>query len=120
IALGPRDSGLLAVGQVYLQQDWYAAYKYGFGRSRFHNDVIITPGLAYGIGGGLVVGETSHGEAFSYSIGARKVFVLKTLDGKGTKGGSARAVNASGTIVGHSTNAEGLRHATMWIGKEAH
>lgn len=119
IFLRPAASKVSTVGQVYVQKDWYAAYKYGLGRSRFHNDVIITPGIAYGVGGGLVVGETSKGEAFSYGLSARKLLTLRTLNGNDRKGGSAQAVNTSGTIVGHSTNAEGLRHATMWVGKEA-
>lgn len=118
IFLRPTASKVSTVGQVFIQQNWYAAYKYGLGRSRFHNDVIITPGMAYGVGGGLVVGETSKGEAFSFDLGPDKLLILKTLNGKDRKGGSAQAVNASRTIVGHSTNAEGFRHATMWVGKE--
>jgi uncharacterized membrane protein len=120
IFLRPTASRVSTVGQVYIQRQWYAAYKYSRGRSRFHNDVIITPGLAYGVGGGLVVGETSSGEAFSYGIGTGKLYQLPSLAGdSGSRAGSARAVNLSSTVIGHSTNAEGLRHATMWIGKEA-
>ena len=114
IFLRPEASKIATVGQVYIQQGWYAAYKYGLGRSRFHNDVIITPGVAHGVGGGLVVGETAKGEAFSYALGSDKLSILHTLGG--TKG-SARAVNADGTIVGESKNAQGLHHATMWVEK---
>lgn len=114
VFLRPEASKVSTVGQVYIQQDWYAAYKGGLGRSRFHNDVIITPGIANGVGGGVIVGETSKGEAFSYAL--HKLTILKTLGGGN---GSARAVNASGVIVGDSKDAQGLRRATMWLGRDA-
>lgn len=103
---------IAAVGQVYVKNEWYATFKYGLGLSRFNNDKIITPGIAYGVANNFVVGETTGEQAFSYNRSPELLTILPTLGGIL---GSARAVNAHKVIVGHSTNAQGFRHATMWI-----
>jgi uncharacterized membrane protein len=107
---------IAAVGQVHVKGDWYATYK---SRLWGRHDEIITPGTAYGVAPkvSLVVGETANGEAFSYALVSSKLSILPTLGGAT---GSARAVNALGTIVGDSTNALGLRRATRWEGGVPH
>lgn len=102
-----------AVGQAYIKNEWYAAYKYGLGTGKSKNDEIITPGVAYGVANDYIVGEAASEEAFSYtSWPTKQLTILPTLGGAL---GSARAVNSQKVIVGHSTNAQGFRHATMWI-----
>ena len=103
---------IATVGRVYVKDEWYAAYKHGLGTSRFHNDEVITPGIAYGVANDKVVGETTQGHAFLFVRYPKNLTILPTLGGAA---GSAQAINLQGVIVGDSTNSDGVRRATKWV-----